>query len=269
MSAAIVWGIGQVFIKKGLSGVSPLLNNIFFACFAILVEVPFALLGGVNWSYFPGIFLFAFIANLPNYLFPYVIKKANVSLSGTVLATYPIFTIALSMLFLNESLDPVQLIGISGIILGMILVMNVRGQKFKLETWFTWAISGAALMGFGDFVGKVLITRYDLYSFILAYTLMNIPCVLVNRLFDKSSLKITGDRTVLLHSLVGSLLMPMGLLLLFIAFNNGPASLASPIASTYPAITVLLAYLYLKESINKSNAFGIGLVSLGVILVGI
>lgn len=62
--------------------------------------------------------------------------------------------------------------------------------------------------------------------------------------------------------------MPLGLLFLYIAFDKGPASLVSPVASTYPAITAVLAYFYLKEKISRINFFGILMVTLGVVLVG-
>ena len=266
--ASLLWGIGQAFIKRGLSNVTPFVSNTFAVVSILLVEVPFALIGGVNWKFFPAILVFGFVASLPNFVFPYVIKKTNVSLSGTVLATYPIYTILLSVIFLRESLDFVQILGVAGIILGMFFVAKPQGEKFTLANWVIWAVIGSLMIGFGDFIGKVALIKYDLYSFILALTLGNIVALAITRLADKSEIKIGGSKKELIPSIIGNFMMPLGLLFLYIAFNKGPASLVSPVASTYPAITVILAFLYLKEKINKVGLFGIVLVTLGVVAVG-
>lgn len=269
MFASLFWGFGQTFMKRGLQGVSPWISNIFIVIAGLLIEVPFALIGGVKWEYFPLILVFGFFANLPNFAFPYIIAKANVSLAGTIVATYPIYTILLSVFFLKESLDPMQLVGIAGILIGMFLLAKPENNKAKIASWVIWAIVGSVVIGLGDYLGKIAIMKYDLYSFILAFTLASIPCLFITRLFDKTPVSPQGDKKSYIYSMIGNFIMPLGILSLFIAFNNGPASLASPVASTYPIITVVLAYFFLKEKITRSNLFGIALASLGVILLGI
>ena len=267
--ATSLWGVGQVFIKKGLSGVSPFYSNLFATLAALIVQIPFALVGGVKWEAFPMIFVLALLASLPNYVFPYVIEKANVSLSGTVLATYPVYTILLSLLFFKESLDFVQLLGIVGIIIGMFVVAKPENERLRFSGWVIWAVLGSIAIGFGDFMGKVALTQYNLYSFILALALSGVVSLVITRIFDKKPAKISGNQKGIIYSLIGNFLMPMGLLFLYIAFSKGPASLVSPVASTYPAITVILAYFYLKEKISKTNLIGILLTTLGVVLIGI
>ena len=267
--ASLFWGVGQTLIKKGLTDVSPFMTNLLSAGFSFLLYVSFALIGGVNWNFFPSILLFGFLANLPNFIFPYVIEKADISLSGTVLATYPVYTIILSLLFLKESLNPVQVLGILAIITGMFLIAKPEGKRFKFSQWVIWAVIGAMIIGLGDFIGKVTLTRFDLNSFILAFAVGAIPSLAVFRLFDKSKLgfgKMTKNSWI---SVLGNLISPVGLLLLFVAFSKGPASLASPVASTYPVIILILAYFYLKEKITKVQLFGILTVTSGIVLVAI
>jgi len=266
--ASLLWGIGQAFIKKGLNNVTPFVSNTFAVVSILIVEVPFALIGGVNWTFFPAILLYGLIASLPNFVFPYVIRKVNVSLAGTVLATYPIYTVLLSVIFLKESLDFIQILGVMGIILGMFFVAKPEKERFTLATWVVWAVVGSLMIGFGDFMGKVALTKYDLYTFILALTLGNVISLVITRFVDRSEIRVEGTKRELIPSIVGNFMMPLGLLFLYIAFSKGPASLVSPVASTYPAITVVLAFLYLKERISKTGVFGIILVTLGVVAVG-
>lgn len=267
--ASLFWGIGQTFIKKGLSDVTPYVSNLLIASFSLLLYLPFALFRGVSWESFPAVLLFGFAASLPNYVFPYIIKKADISLSGTVLATYPIFTIILSVLFLGERLVTLQLFGIFIVILGMVLVANPEKKSFNLSSWIIWAVFGSIVIGFGDFIGKVALTKHDLNSFLFALALGSIPSLIIFRLFDRSPIKLPKMSPNLKASLIGNLIMPMGLLFLYVAFSLGPASLGSPVASTYPAITVVLAYFYLKEKIKRVQLYGIISVIAGIILLGI
>ena len=241
MFALVLWAFGQIFIKRGLSDISPFMNNLIVVFFILLVEIPFALIGGVNWRFFPFILLIGFFAQVTNFVFLYVIQKAHVSLSGTVLAIYPIFTIALSLLFLQESLTILQVVGIAGILLGTFFVAKPDNEKFTFAPWVIWALVGAVLIGTGDFIGKVGIHISDLYSFIFAFALGSIPGILFTRLIDHSPIQITGNRKSLMFSIIGNFLMPMGLLFVYLAFNKGPASLISPIVGSYPALTAILA----------------------------
>ncbi|EKD99438.1 MAG: hypothetical protein ACD_22C00256G0011 [uncultured bacterium] len=213
--------------------------------------------------------LFGFLANLPNFVFPYIIQKAEISLSGTVLATYPIYTIILSVLFLSERLTAFQLFGILVIIFGMFFVAKPENEKFYISTWIIWTILGSVVIGLGDFIGKVALTKYELNSFLLALAFGSIPSLLIFRIFDRSPIKLPKLTSNFRASIIGNFIMPMGLLSLYTSFSKGPASLSSPVASTYPAITVVLAYLYLKEKINRNQFVGIIMVTAGVVFLGL
>jgi len=269
IAAALVWGLGQTLIKKGLSSVSPFFSNTLAVTFALIIEIPFALSGKINLSHFPIIFLLGLLANLPTFIIPYVIEKTDVSLSGTILASYPIYTILLSVMFLKEKLGVLQVFGVMGIILGMFLVTRVKSNKRIISKWLSMAILGSVILGVGYFISKFSITRYGLYTYIFVAALSNIPCLLFTRLLDRSHRHSGFNIRIFVISLTGNFLMPLGVLLLYIAMNNGPASLISPIISIYPAITVVLAHYYLKEKIANINIYGILAVILGVVVLAI
>lgn len=269
IAVSLVWGIGQALIKKGLSSVPPFLSNALAVTFALIIEIPFALSGEISWNHFPIIFLLGLLANLPTFIIPYVIEKTDVSLSGTILAAYPIYTIFLSIIFLNERLGILQILGVIGIIIGMFLVSKVKPNKRIVSKWLLLAIVGSIILGIGYFISKFSITRYGLYTYILAASLSNIPCLLFTRLLDRRPIHLIFNKKLFVICLIGNFLMPLGVLLLYISFNNGPASLISPIISIYPAITVVLAHYYLKEKIEKTNVYGIIAVILGVIFLAI
>jgi uncharacterized membrane protein len=52
-----------------------------------------------------------------------------------------------------------------------------------------------------------------------------------------------------------------------LAFDYALASIVSPIAASYPVLTVLLALIFLKEKISRKNA--VGLVCVLIAILGI
>ncbi len=55
--------------------------------------------------------------------------------------------------------------------------------------------------------------------------------------------------------------------LLFVALERGDASMVVPIGSMYPAVTVLLAAVFLAEAVSTVRLVGLGLVLAGVVLL--
>ena len=258
-----------MLIKKGLASSKPFIINLLASFFALLIQIPYALLYQVDLHYFPLIFTFAVLANFPTFAFPYIICKTDISLAGTVLAIYPIYTVLLSTIFLREQVNIVQIFGILLIVAGLLMVLKVNIKKMKVSRWLFWALLVSVAMGVGAFINKLSIVRFGLPSYVLVAALSNIPCLLITRVFDHDPIKLNINRKILFVVLSGNILMPLGVLFLYIALSNGPASLVSPIVSIYPAITVILAYCYLKERIERTKIYGIAAIILGVLLLAV
>jgi transporter family protein len=268
--AASSWGVGQVLIKKGFEHTSPLFNNLLGTIFGCLIFIPFSLIGGVNWSLLPKILILAFLAAAPNMLYYYAAEKGEISLTGTLLATYPLFTILLSRLFLAEQTDIFQKLAILSIIAGSFLISKPNKFSFKLEPWVIWGIISAVIIGFGDFMGKVSLTKSDIYTFMLAFSISYVITMILNFLLDKKGRKFPRiTERKLLPTLSGTFLMEVGVLFLYLGFNVGKASLVSPISSSYVVLTVILAVLFLKEKISRTQLMGVILAAVGIVLIGI
>lgn len=264
--ACFSWGIGQIFIKRGLSFVSPFVSNIFFVISSFVIMFPFALFHGINFI-LPSIFILGFLSSLPNLIMPYVLEKGNVSLSGTILATYPIVTVILSVLFLGESLAIFGWVGVFLAVFGTFLIGKPKGFKMKLESWLAWGLLGCLMVGVGDFISKIAVTKFDLYSFLIAYIFGNFLSLGFTSLIDKGVKHIEKFSSGVIICFVGCFMNQLGLLFFYTAINIGQISQVSPVVSVYPVITAILAYLYLKEKINKQQALGIISATLGVVLI--
>jgi transporter family protein len=73
--------------------------------------------------------------------------------------------------------------------------------------------------------------------------------------------------TGLLFALLSGVCGAVGMLLFAQAIKLGNAAIIVTLTATYPAFTVLLGLVLLRESLSPLNAVGVVLVTLGVILV--
>lgn len=272
--AATVWGVGQVFVKKGFEETTPLFNNLLGALVTLVIAIPFAMLSGANFSVSLKMLPFSLLIVSLLLCYYYIIAKGQVSLTGTVLASYPIITVILSLIFLHESPSIFQKLAIVFILLGTIVIASGENisviKRFKIGDWFLWALIGALSIGISDFLAKVAINNSDTYSYILSYGIAF--CILspLSYLFDKKGRKFPKfNSKKFLPTFAGVIMIEIGMPIYYIAISQGLVSVITPLSSIYVAITAILAWIFLKEKINKIQFLGIIFSILGVILIGI
>lgn len=276
LAAAFFLGVGQVFIKKGYTHFSPLWNIIIDAIFSIAIYVPLALYLGIHlqfhYSYF---FIIAGVTALYA-VFYYAIEKGQISLSGTVFASYPIFTILLSYIFLHERISLLQQILILLILLGGILLSYEPGTWKKIKKkankkWMLWALFGAVATGVGDFLAKFTLNDIDTNTYVFLFAIGFVISSTFFWIIDKNGRKLPKkiNFTNLKWTLFGTLMLSLGVLSITYAFSLGKASLVTVTSSGYIGITVLLAYFFLHDKISRVQLLGIVLMFLGVAFIGI
>lgn len=272
--AALLWGVGQVFAKRGLSYTSPLFNNLLATVVDVVFWMPVALTGGVEFGKFPAVFPLAVVAGATYFVYYYVITKGEISLTGTIQATYPLTTIILSAIFLHEQTNLFQKLATLLVISGSILIAIPNDKnllkKFQFADWVYWAIAGSILIGFGDFLAKVAINKSNAYTWLFFLALAYLPCAFINFLLDKKGRFIPEfNLKKLLPSIIGVAMIGIGIIPFNLAFQYGLASLVGPISSSYVVLTAILAFVFLKERINRIQLLGILSTFSGIVLLGI
>ena len=274
LTAALFWGVAQLLVKQSLSRVTPLVNNFIYDVIFFVIIGCLAINNGINFQLLPSIAPFTILIAFCYLSYYFILKKGLLSLTGTIMASYPIFTLILAFFLLTDKLSVLQLLAIIIVILGMILISLPRDKislaSLKKQSWFYWASLYAILAGLGDFTSKVAIDKSDLYTFLFALSLSFLFTSLIYIAVDKKNrmpLKFSFDQYK--YSLFGNLLMVFGMLAFYTALSAGMVSLVTPISSTYAAITVLLSIKFLHEKINKPQSFAIILLVFGIILIGL
>jgi len=205
--------------------------------------------------------------------FYYAISKGEVSLTGTLVAGYPMITVLLSGLFLGERLEPVQYLGVGLVVAGVVLVAlpeKRMSEKLKDLSWIVWGLACAFLIGAGDFLTKLSINRIGAYSHILFLAVVSNPMGGLNYLIDRKERSFPDiRRKKALPTLTGLVVMSIGTLLFILSFDYGKVSLIAPVSSIYPAIIAVLAAKFLGEKITAKQGTGIGIIVAGLVLIGL
>ncbi len=274
LGASVFWACGQVLIKKGFENIPPLWNNIFSNFLLLFIYlIPALLLSNFRIT-IPSLPIFFIILVAASFYltFYYAISKGEISLTGTVVAGYPVTTILLAYLFLGERLAAFQFVGVCFVIAGVVLVAMPEMDKAKESkdfSWFKWGLSASVLIGAGDFLTKLSINNIGSYSYIFFLAVISNPLSFFNYLIDMRSRAFPSIREKkVLFTFIGIIAVLTGSLLFFLSFDYGKVSLITPVSSIYPALTALLAVRFLHEKITLKQCIGIAVTVVGLILIG-
>lgn len=294
LGASLFWSVGQIVSKKSLGHLTPLTYNLLTTVLGLVGYLAFAFFLGIKGSGFSltNFLILSFVTST-YLLYFYVTNLADISLVGTIWACYPITTMIFSVLFLGEKVTPQQAFFVLIILLGVALIglpsrqdkipnltparrslgeggdKDLGSKKMKFESWFWLAVFCAGLVGFSDFLTKVVINNVSMGDYYLIYALAGLPGMLMAFLLDKKGRVFPKlSKSLWLFASFGGLLFMLGNTFFFMAFSKGPASLVAPVSSSYQAVTVVLALVFLKEKLRKVQALGVALAALGIILIG-
>jgi uncharacterized membrane protein len=272
LTTALLWGVGQVIIKKGLTNITPLGNILIGAIINILVYIPFSLTHSFSFYLEPTQAIYLLLIPILYIVYYYAIEKGQISFVGTIFATYPIVTILLSTTLLKEQLSLFQVLMIFLILSGgVILALSERLPKLRdfKSSWIAWGILGAVTTGVADFLVKDLLVNVSIHTYNFYYPFFYLTGFLVYFLLDRTGRKMPKNSNLKSYSYttIGILLMNVGILFLNFAFSEGPASLVSTVSSSYAGVTIFLSFFLLKEKIKRIQWMALSLILVGILFI--
>src|SRR3990167_654778 len=271
--AALSAATSFTLLKKSFSNLAPSVAFLFDAGFGLLIWIPFALIVGFNLNNLPLVLLFALISAFLSEAFVfYVLSKGEISITGTIFSSYPIYTILFSLFINQERLLPSHWFFVGLTILGTLIVSfpeKINKQEFKKKAIILWGVAGAMAVGLSDSLSKNVIDRTSAEAFLFALAFAQVPVALVYLRLEKqnfSQLKNTINHFKRYqYAIFGSLMNIICVLFLWLAFQDTYASIASPLTAIYPGIMIILAYFFLKERIKSKELLGLITIIIGVI----
>ncbi len=278
LATVVIWGLGTLVSKPAtmrlgtrsmLALVGAAEGSAYFVLFLLLRTDASA------QDPFPWVAAFlAGITGTVGYLFYYTgILEGSVGLMGTITAAYPVPTIILSILLLNESLTWAQA---AGIILVMLCVLFLSRGSAPSPSGRTAAVVFAllafAVWGVWGYFAKVAVDGIgegNQFGFYALSNLMVIGTFLLatrGRHFDAPH----RDRGhVRLFGALDVTFGAGGVVLLTFAFAQGPASLVAAVTGCYPLVSTLAAHFLLKERFSLKDAIALVLFVPGIFLIAL
>ncbi len=149
--------------------------------------------------------------------------------------------------------------------------MNEENQLKTLPLWLLWSLATIVLWGTWGLVSKIASSGVDAYVNQLLYTAGLAPLLIFvawtvrkNAEAEKSQGRAAGVFWAFLTGILGG----VGNLAFFQALvTGGNASVVAPVTALFPMVTVVLALLFLKEKLGRTQWVGLTLAFVAIYLL--
>ena len=276
--AMVSWGVADFLAKKAIDQVGYRTSIVINQAIAFIPILFFAALFFKMPSFsalLVGEVVLAGVTGVIGYIFLYRgFGRGNVSVVAPITASWSVITVLLAAVLFAEKLTPLQITGVVAVFIGVFLAstnFTELKKSIKVGGWaagatdatiamVAWGISYALLKPITSAVGPVI-------------ALFLLKIIAVGALFSWTS--ITKTKVSFPAKMIFLFLAIAGLLdfVAYLAFNfslgTQYVSVVSAIVATAPAITIALAYVFLKERIVRNQKLGIIAIIVGLILIAL
>jgi drug/metabolite transporter (DMT)-like permease len=193
------------------------------------------------------------------------------NIAGAVSALAPVFAVLLAVLLLGERPRISQLSGIAVIIVGVVLMYGGQRQAFTFRGLWLLALplAASAIRGFVQPVIKLGLERWHnpIAAVVIGYTVSSVVLILAALMPARAPEQRFDCRGALWFAAVG-LCNGSAVLSMYAALGRGPVTLVSPLIATYPLITLLLSFRFLRhERVDAHLAAAVVMTVAGVLLL--
>ena len=134
-----------------------------------------------------------------------------------------------------------------------------------IERWYFLGILAILLFGFGSFFGKVASIR-DIPERVYFFEAVGTLTVFLTFFLYRKTQILEGF-SVNYFALAMGLTWGLGTVFFILALENAKLSLVTPLTSLYPAVTVLLAYVFLAERLEPKELLGVVFAIFSIFLI--
>jgi drug/metabolite transporter (DMT)-like permease len=277
--AVIVWGMSFIATKLALRDLTPV--TVVWLRFAIgvvilgiatIIRHQFAFPKRNEWIFF---ILLGFLGiTFHQWLQSTGLVTSQASTTAWIVATTPVFMVILSVIFLHENFDWLQVAGLVLALIGVLLVVG-RGNIQRLV--------GGNFGDPGDILILISAINWAVFSILSRHGLRTHPAtqmmfyVMVFGWLFTSILFVIGGNFTDIKNITWTSLLSIGFLgifcsgLAYIAWYDGlqliPASQLGAFLYIEPLVAVIVAWAILGESLISITLLGGGIILLGVRLV--
>ncbi len=273
------WGLADFFAKRVIDKTGD-----FKALFwmQLLSMIPFfALYLAVDGRFlFPLkdylMFILTSILGIIGYFMFYkAIRLGNISIISPIQASYVVLTVILAVIFLGERLIAEQTISIAIVFIGLVMTgINFTAlkslRKVELLAGVKEDLISAGCFGFHFVFIGIMVAKYGWLVPVFFFRVFNVIFLLLYTYFFSREFKIKlsamDNYIYRLFPLI--VIFDVAAILGFsLGVNSEYVSIVTPVALSFPLVTVTLASIFYKERLDKIQIIGIILLISGIILL--
>jgi drug/metabolite transporter, DME family len=278
LCAAIAYALSFILSKRGMRYSTPI--TITFVSLLVQTVVLFAI-----------VFAFTGIPDTPAFVFmlfivagilqavvrqlTYIgIEKIGVARSGPIRASVPLWSAAVAILFLGETMTPAIGAG-TLLVFGGILLISWRADEGvkDFRRWYIVAPLLAAVLGGVVYPLRRYALRFsdDPIYFGAIVGIVGLLCTALFLALPTTKEKLVWNRQSIGYFAIGGAFESLGLLLVLFALTYGPVIVVTPLTATLPLWVVLGSKLFLRdlEKITPRITAGAILVVAGTITISL
>lgn len=198
-------------------------------------------------------------------------KAGEISLLAPVVSTYNAITVLLAVILLGERPSLADSLGILLTILGVVLVSTTWSEVKQIHRLlnspgFGWALIAALAFGLTFFSLDYVVSDDNFIAPIFLFRVVSVMGLLITRPIKHFSLKFPNRSIWWLLALL-VIADNIGYFTYNLGINSDYVAIVSTLSSLYVPISVLLAFLILKERPERLQKLGIATVIGGTLLI--
>ncbi len=269
------WGFADFFVVKALKKsddvkvflwsqiLGMLAFSVVFALFFRLPEI------GMKWG---GIFLIASFLGFAAYLSFYrALRTGKVSVVMPIVACWAAITAALSIVILNEQVTDLQILGIVLAISGAVMVSFRFNDLLKNLKGFApgagFAFFAAAAWGVQFVFIDSLVANFGWFMPIFLIKLLVLLFLASYVAIKKEAFSFPYSVRFLIAAV--AILEVIAFLSYGYAISSENSAIVAPLVSASPTVTVLLALIFFRESIELNQKIGIAAALSGIVILSL
>ncbi len=278
--ASILIGVVTILMKKAVERTNPTTAMLMVTLVGTIVFLIISALM-IPWEHLKSSALIYFVAAgifspaLVRWLYFISLDRIGASVSSSLLATGPAFTVIFALLLLGETLTVQIALGIAAIIGGIALFERQLNREPKTtgrsRRDLLFPLLAAIFFGLAVVLRKKGLNLLDspvlgvTAGFATSLIFYSIMCLLSGRL--RASIAIR--KKDLPYFIATGIFLTTAWLTLFYALSHGKAIVVTPLANLHPLVVLVLSYFFLGklEKITATIIVGVGLVLAGVLLI--
>lgn len=194
----------------------------------------------------------------------------KVSVISPVTNSWPVVTVILSLIFLGEALTPMQAAGVILAISGAILTSFKLKDLAKLKNpakGVKYAIVG--VFGWGIFFLLLDVLVSDLGWILPLLLIKAVSVFYIAAYFKTTKRKFSFPKKVMIFVILVGVFEAIATLSYGLGITFQYTAIVAPIMAAVPMVTVILARIFMKETMETNQKIGIVSILIGLVLLSI